>query len=1148
MSEEKKLLAEDLMIKAGSEPIKKLEDKFQLIPAYLKVRGLVKQHIDSYNHFINVDIKKIVKANNVIRSDQNPAWYLKFRSIHLGTPSVVDESLESSVTPQDCRLRDLTYSAPIYVSVDYVVGRETVHKSRVRIGKMPIMLRSSNCVLNGKGEEELIAAGECPLDPGGYFIVRGVERAILSQEQKSNNRVIIEHTIKGELCASVISYTYENISRFILYLKNGKFYAKHPAFTEDVPLMILVKAMGLESDQEFAQLVGADEDATAGLAGSMEDCIARGVLTQAKAHAYLAARMRLRQRYGGAPTGAAAAAQQMSSGGSAAGTKSAAGEVLDVLANQVISHIPATHYNFRQKELLLALMVRWILVAERTGTLDDTDYYGNKRLQLAGQLLSLLFEDLFKTFVSRLKREADKELAKVNHAGIFDVGNLLTTEFITQGLNNALSTGNWRIPRFKMDRAGVTQVLSRNSYIATLGHMTRISSTLEKTRKVSGPRSLQGSQWGMLCPSDTPEGESCGLVKALALLTHVTSDDSTSPIHALAYNLGVEDASLLGGDDLYREGSWIVFHNGQILGVHSNPAWFLRMFRLLRRRGRIGEFVSVYMNLAQRTIHIATDGGRVCRPLIIVEQGRPLVTQEHIAELKAGVRTFDDFVRDGLIEFLDVNEENNSYIAIDESYIRQETTHMEIDPLSLLGVVAGLIPYPHHNQSPRNTYQCAMGKQAMGFLAFNQQTRIDTIQYLLAYSQVPLVKTKTIDMIQYPRIPAGHAAMVAVMSYSGYDIEDAVILNKGSLDRGFARCIVMRKYTTDIAKNDRVLRPPQSSPSQQNGMPIPGDQFALLDSDGIICPGETVAPNTVLVNKLTPVVADDIPGAVGAVTSYKPAKLTYKQPYGSVVDKVVLAKNDDGNTVVKIALRSTRVPELGDKFSSRHGQKGVTGLIAQQEDMPFTEQGINPDIIMNPHGFPSRMTVGKMIELIAGKAAVLDGRFAYGTAFGGDRMCDISESLIRHGFSYTGKDLITSGITGEPLTAYIFFGPVYYQKLKHMVLDKMHARFRGPRATLTRQPTEGRSKEGGLRLGEMERDCLIGYGASSLILERLMISSDIYTAFVCKKCGLICYKGWCQNCRSSQAICKVTMPYACKLLFNELQSMNILPRLHVDDI
>ena len=275
--------------------------------------------------------------------------------------------------------------------------------------------------------------------------------------------------------------------------------------------------------------------------------------------------------------------------------------------------------------------------------------------------------------------------------------------------------------------------------------------------------------------------------------------------------------------------------------------------------------------------------------------------------------------------------------------------------------------------------------------------------------------------------------------------------------------------------------------------------------------------------------------------------MTYKAPCFGYVDKVLLTSNGENQFLVKVLMRSTRRPEIGDKFSSRHGQKGVCGIIVNQEDMPFTDNGICPDIIMNPHGFPSRMTVGKMIELLAGKAGVLTGALKYGTAFGGDKVDDMGKILVANGYNYFGKDYVTSGVTGEPLSAYVFFGPVYYQKLKHMVMDKMHARSRGPRAVLTRQPTEGRSRDGGLRLGEMERDCLIGYGASMLLLERLMISSDAFEVHICKRCGMLGYAGWCNLCKSAVDVCTLRLPYACKLLFQELQSMNIVPRLELED-
>ncbi|KAB2054988.1 hypothetical protein ES319_A11G005000v1 [Gossypium barbadense] len=523
-------------------------------------------------------------------------------------------------------------------------------------------------------------------------------------------------------------------------------------------------------------------------------------------------------------------------------------------------------------------------------------------------------------------------------------------------------------------------------------------------------------------------------------------------------------------------------------------------------------------------------------------------------ELLDGVCTFNDFLGDGLVEYLDVNEENNALIALYEGEVTPETTHIEIEPFTILGVNAGLIPYPHHNQSPRNTYQCAMGKQAMGNIAYNQLCRMDTLLHILVYPQRPLVTTRTIELVGYDKLGAGQNAAVAVMSCSGYDIEDAIVMNKASLDRGFGRCIVMKKYSNIIQKSetgasDSILRPQRTGPGSE--------KMQILDDDGIAAPGEIIRPNDILLNKVS-IHTKGIPVSSEPImdSAYRPGKQLYKGPEGEscVLDRVALSSDQKGNLSIKFLIRHTRRPELGDKFSSRHGQKGVCGIIIQQEDFPFSERGICPDLIMNPHGFPSRMTVGKMIELLGGKAGVSCGRFHYGSAFGepsghADKVETISETLIKHGFCYNGKDFIYSGITGFPLQAYIFMGPIYYQKLKHMVLDKMHARGNGPRVMLTRQPTEGRAQKGGLRVGEMERDCLIAYGASMLIYERMMLFSDPYDAQVCRKCGLIGYyshklkTGFCSSCKIGENVSSMKLPYACKLLIQELQSMNIVPRL-----
>ncbi|CAI4776126.1 AMP_1a_G0051030.mRNA.1.CDS.1 [Saccharomyces cerevisiae] len=1112
-----------------TDEINTAQDKWHLLPAFLKVKGLVKQHLDSFNYFVDTDLKKIIKANQLILSDVDPEFYLKYVDIRVGKKS--SSSTKDYLTPpHECRLRDMTYSAPIYVDIEYTRGRNIIMHKDVEIGRMPIMLRSNKCILYDADESKMAKLNECPLDPGGYFIVNGTEKVILVQEQLSKNRIIVEaDEKKGIVQASVTSSTHERKSKTYVITKNGKIYLKHNSIAEEIPIAIVLKACGILSDLEIMQLVcGNDSSYQDIFAVNLEESSKLDIYTQQQALEYIGAKVKTMRR------------QKLT----------ILQEGIEAIATTVIAHLTVEALDFREKALYIAMMTRRVVMAMyNPKMIDDRDYVGNKRLELAGQLISLLFEDLFKKFNNDFKLSIDKVLKKPNRAMEYDA--LLSINVhsnnITSGLNRAISTGNWSLKRFKMERAGVTHVLSRLSYISALGMMTRISSQFEKSRKVSGPRALQPSQFGMLCTADTPEGEACGLVKNLALMTHITTDDEEEPIKKLCYVLGVEDITLIDSASLHL--NYGVYLNGTLIGSIRFPTKFVTQFRHLRRTGKVSEFISIYSNSHQMAVHIATDGGRICRPLIIVSDGQSRVKDIHLRKLLDGELDFDDFLKLGLVEYLDVNEENDSYIALYEKDIVLSMTHLEIEPFTILGAVAGLIPYPHHNQSPRNTYQCAMGKQAIGAIAYNQFKRIDTLLYLMTYPQQPMVKTKTIELIDYDKLPAGQNATVAVMSYSGYDIEDALVLNKSSIDRGFGRCETRRKTTTvlkryanhtqDIIGGMRV---------DENGDPI--WQHQSLGPDGLGEVGMKVQSGQIYINKSVPTNSADAPNPnnVNVQTQYREAPVIYRGPEPSHIDQVMMSVSDNDQALIKVLLRQNRRPELGDKFSSRHGQKGVCGIIVKQEDMPFNDQGIVPDIIMNPHGFPSRMTVGKMIELISGKAGVLNGTLEYGTCFGGSKLEDMSKILVDQGFNYSGKDMLYSGITGECLQAYIFFGPIYYQKLKHMVLDKMHARARGPRAVLTRQPTEGRSRDGGLRLGEMERDCVIAYGASQLLLERLMISSDAFEVDVCDKCGLMGYSGWCTTCKSAENIIKMTIPYAAKLLFQELLSMNIAPRLRLEDI
>lgn len=1050
----------------------------------------------------------------------------------------------------------MTYSGQISVNVEYTCNkvvrdlRSTIKgEGRVPIGRMPLMLRSDRCLLKDLSEEEQAKRGECPLDPGGYFIIKGAEKVILIQEQLSKNRIIVDQDTQGQIMASVTSSTHERKSKTTVVMKQGKFFLRHNAFVEDVNVFIAMLALGAESKQEIVQIIGGPEHLVNMLLASLQACEDEGIHTQVAALEWMS--KRIKGASGAKPT----------TGQFSRRTRSAVDETRDILANVILCHVPVENFDYSDKMAYLAAMISKMLVAINNPELiDDRDYYGNKRLELAGGLLALLFEDLFKRMNSELKRQADQHLSKSTKNAQFDIVKCIRTDTLTFGLEHAISSGNWSIKRFRMERKGVTQVLSRLSFISVVGMMTRITSQFEKTRKVSGPRALQPSQWGMLCPADTPEGESCGLVKNLALMAHVTTDADEDPIIALCTALGVVPPRSIAPQEKHiaHTGISMVFLNGSLLGSTHDPERLTYYLRKARRARKIGDFTSVSTQFS--TVQISCDGGRVCRPLIVCDKGVPRVTSAHIELVKTGEWTFDDFLSNGLVEYLDVNEENDMLVALYEKDCVVETTHLEIEPFTILGVVAGLIPYPHHNQSPRNTYQCAMGKQAMGSVAFNQLNRMDTLLYLLVSPQKPLLSTKTIELIRFDQLGAGQNATVAVMSYSGFDIEDAIVMNKSSLDKGFGRCIVHRKFGTNFKRyanrtHDAWIGPTQDEMRSKAFRA----RFDALDKDGFASPGAILQQGQCLINKKVPRNTRDTNGWMQQAPSnedFKPAPVSWRGYQGEqcVVDRVMITANDEHWAVSKVLVRHTRRPELGDKFSSRHGQKGVVGLIVNYADMPFSEKGIVPDLIMNPHGFPSRMTVGKMIELIGSKAAVETGKIHYGTAFGENTgqahtVDYISKELIEAGYSYSGKDFLCSGITGEPLEAYIFMGPVYYQKLKHMVLDKMHARPRGPKVVLTRQPTEGRSRDGGLRLGEMERDCLIGYGSSMLLLERLMVSSDQFEVHVCTHCGLMGYfdkkknMAVCPSLKKPDYMEKMKIPYAAKLLFQELLSMNIVPKL-----
>ena len=1064
---------------------------------------------------------------------------IELGKIRIGRPIVYEANgSQTESIPMMARLRNMTYSAPVYLEFTIVEEGMEIEEVEEEIGNMPVMVKSMLCnlhrhYLTGEGSSDddyknaLKIKGEDPQDPGGYFIVNGTERVLVCLEDLAPNRVMVEneqrYQRKTELAKVFSQREGFRALTVVEKKKDGILQVSIPVASGQVPLAVLMMALGMESADDIMQAITNDPEMQNLILANIEEIHStEGIYTTQEALEYMERRF--------------------AAGQSKEYRKKRINYILD---NTLLPHLNTTYEARLKKAVFLGRMAREVLELNRGQRKpDDKDHYANKRLKLAGNLMEELFRSGLQALLNDMKYQMERSYSKrkenrIHHAVRRDV--------LTNKIMHAMATGNWT-----GGRAGVSQLLDRTCNMATLSHLRRVISPLTRSQPHFEARDLHPTQFGRLCPNETPEGQNCGLVKNLALMVDVSENLPDAHIREVLDELDIhpieEGEAQLGK----------VYFNGDLIGTHESPVDLVTEIRQRRRKNMISNVVNVRYDDSLNDVIINSDPGRIRRPLLVVGRNNRLnIKERDIDSLQQGKSEWDDLLNKGIVEYIDAEEEENCLIALNEDDLERNKkthkySHMEVDPMTILGVATSNVPFPEHNSSPRCTMGAGMSKQSLGLGQANYRIRPDTRGHLLHYAQRPMLQTEAMKYNTLRTRPAGQNMVVAVMSYHGYNMEDALIFNQGSIDRGIGRSTFVRTYMSEERRYPG---------GQEDRFVIPGpdvrgarseEAYFYLEEDGLIYPEIDLSGKEVLIGKTSPPRFLSEPTDFLSPQKVRESSVTVRHGEKGTVDSVMLSETENGSRIARIRVRDQRVPEMGDKFASRHGQKGVIGHIVPAEGMPFTEQGITPDLIINPHAIPSRMTVAHLLEMIGGKVGSMEGRAVDGSAFSGEKENDLRTSLAEFGFRHSGREVLYDGQTGRRIDAEIFIGVIYYQKLHHMVSGKLHARSRGPVQLLTRQPTEGRARMGGLRFGEMERDCLIAHGAAMVIKDRLLDESDKTVQFVDSKSGHIGYldrRGVLTSpMGDNTSIYPVTMSYAFKLLLEELKSLGIAARLRLEDL
>ena len=1142
--------------------------------------------------------------------------------LYYGKPIIYDENREHFMYPNEARLRNMTYGITIHydVEVDFFIKNSETGEieqsstllTNIFLGRFPIMLQSDLCILNGLDRQVRFRMGECKNDKGGYFIIDGKEKCIVCQEKFADNMLYVRDKANDLYTHSAeIRSVSEDASKPVRTLSvkmmapsttktNQQLVVIVPNVRKPIPLFILMRALGIEADRDIIDYCLLDREAYAHYMDLFIPSIhdAGWIFNQEVALKYIAT---------------------LTKGKTVP-------HALEILTNYLLPHIG--EMNFQEKAYFIGYMVNQLLqVVTKERKATDRDNFRFKRIELTGSLLYDLFKEYYSLQQHELFKKFDKEYYFKKGAYVKNFPALIELNYkeffgserqVADGFRKAFK-GAWGSEAHTR-RVGVVQDVNRLSFNSFVAQLRKLNLPLDASAKIVGPRLAHTTQWGIIDPIDTPDGGNVGLHKNLTIMASVTKGYSAYPmIRWLRMN--AELLFLTECTPLILSRLCKVMVNGNWVGVLAEPRQTEQEMKTLRRIAVIPTFTSIYWNIEQNTLFIYTDAGRICRPIFYTQAQQhqqahkpsyqneailekiqkneftweQLITgfakkkesanfqvtagrfYDSVAELYQATDVKELSASQALLDYVDTSETEGALIAMDYTSVAASAaanagastayTHVEIHPSLMLGIMGNQVIFPENNQLPRDLFACGQARQAISLYHSNYQVRVDKTGIVLNNGQVPLVKSRYLKYINNEEHPCGENTIVAIMSLNGYNVEDSILFNEGSLKRGLFRTTYYSVYesreeSATVGKTtvDAVFANIESK--EVTGLK-PGCDYAQLDEYGLVKENTYVTEKTVLIGKVTTNL--EKPG------TFRDASSLPKKGQLGYVDKSFMTEGEQGFRLAKVRLRNERIPDIGDKFCSRCGQKGTVGLVIPEADMPFTANGLKPDIIINPHALPSRMTIGQLVESLMGKACAMQGAFGDCTAFvnNGDMPKIFGQLLTENGYHSSGNELLYNGQTGEQIQSEIYMGPTYYMRLKHMVKDKINYRAQGPRTVLTHQTVQGRANDGGLRIGEMERDGLIAHGITSFLQESMLVRGDDYYMAICNKTGTVAIYNESQNLFLSpqvdgpikfsgglgehlkiQTLSKygrsfsiVRVPYAFKLLMQELLTMNVQMRL-----